>query len=113
MNDLMMRTADVANAIDWPQPWQQMASITEGAHWYLPLLGVDRRTRTRALAARCPAMSPNVADREACSPISDRQPAANISLYERHGFEVLGPPVRQLARDHADAAQAPEKIERR
>jgi GNAT superfamily N-acetyltransferase len=71
--------------------FQQMEqSHPEEPHWYLPVIGVDPSAQGRGLGeslmrhavARCH-------EEEALAYLESTNPR-NISLYERHGFEVLG-----------------------
>lgn len=59
-------------------------------HWYLPLIGVEpvRQGRGYGSALLCHALER--IDREGQSAYLESSNPANLTLYQRHGFEVVG-----------------------
>jgi ribosomal protein S18 acetylase RimI-like enzyme len=58
-------------------------------HWYLPLIGVDPDCQRRGYGAAL--LGPTLAqcDHEGVAAYLESSNPANLSLYQRHGFEVL------------------------
>jgi hypothetical protein len=91
LNDLMMRTADAATAIDGPQLMQQMAGYhPKEPHWYLPLLGVDPAHQNGGVGSMLLRHVTDRCDREGVLAYLESSNPRNIPLYERHGFEIVG-----------------------
>jgi len=91
MNDLMMRTADAATAIDGPQLMQQMATYhPREPHWYLPLLGVDPAHQNKGVGGALLRHVTDRCDRDGALAYLESSNPRNIPLYERHGFEIVG-----------------------
>ena len=91
LNDLMMRTADVATAIDGPQLMQQMASYhPKEPHWYLPLIGVDPAQQNKGVGGALLRHVTEICDREGVQAYLESSNPRNIPLYQRHGFEIVG-----------------------
>jgi ribosomal protein S18 acetylase RimI-like enzyme len=91
LNDLMMRTADAATAVDGPQLMQQMASHhPKEPHWYLPLLGVDPAHQNEGIGGALLRHVTDQCDRDGVLAYLESSNPRNIPLYERHGFEILG-----------------------
>jgi ribosomal protein S18 acetylase RimI-like enzyme len=91
LNDLMMRTADAATAIDGPQLMQQMASHhPKEPHWYLPLLGVDPAHQNKGVGSALLRHVTDRCDRDGVLAYLESSNPRNIPLYERHGFVILG-----------------------
>ena len=91
MNDLMMRTADAATAIDGPQLMQQMATYhPREPHWYLPLLGVDPAHQNKGVGGALLRHVTDRCDRDGVLAYLESSNPRNIPLYERHGFEIVG-----------------------
>jgi ribosomal protein S18 acetylase RimI-like enzyme len=59
-------------------------------HWYLPLIGVDPSCQRRGLGAALLRYGLAVCDQEASPAYLEATSPANVPLYERHGFEVMG-----------------------
>ena len=59
-------------------------------HWYLPLIGVDPAQQNRGIGAAL--LQPVLAqcDRDGIPAYLESSNPRNISLYERHGFEIVG-----------------------
>jgi GNAT superfamily N-acetyltransferase len=91
LNDLMMRTADAATAVDGPQLMQQMASHhPKEPHWYLPLLGVDPAHQNQGVGSALLRHVTDRCDRDGVLAYLESSNPRNIPLYERHGFVILG-----------------------
>ncbi len=74
-------------------------------HWYLPLIGVDPSQQGRGYGAALMQHALVRCDREKKLAYLESTNPRNISLYERHGFEVLGtiqvgtsPPISPMLR---------------
>jgi ribosomal protein S18 acetylase RimI-like enzyme len=74
-------------------------------HWYLPLIGVDPAKQGRGYGAALMRHAAQRFDRDGVVAYLESSNPRNISLYERHGFEVLGtirvgssPPVTPMLR---------------
>jgi ribosomal protein S18 acetylase RimI-like enzyme len=59
-------------------------------HWYLPLIGVDPARRGQGYGSQLLRHALAACDRDGTPAYLESSNAANIPLYERHGFEVLG-----------------------
>ncbi len=59
-------------------------------HWYLPLIGVDPARQGRGLGSALLAHALRECDRQHVAAYLESSNPANISLYERHGFEQIG-----------------------
>lgn len=74
--------------------------------WYLSLLGVDPPHQRRGWGAALLEPVLEACDREGVPAYLESSNAANVSLYERHGFRVLAtlsvdgtPPIRPMLRE--------------
>ena len=74
-----------------PAIFEQMAQYhpTE-PHWYLPLIGVDPAGQGQGLGGVLMRHATERCDREGLPAYLESSNPRNISLYERHGFEVVG-----------------------
>ncbi|MBC7901463.1 MAG: GNAT family N-acetyltransferase [Saprospiraceae bacterium] len=59
-------------------------------HWYLPLIGVDPSRQGEGIGAALMKHALNVCDRDGVIAYLESSNPRNVSLYERHGFEVTG-----------------------
>lgn len=59
-------------------------------HWYLPLIGVDPACQGRGLGGTLMRYATERCDRDGLPAYLESSNPRNISLYERHGFEVMG-----------------------
>lgn len=73
--------------------------------WYLPLIGVDPHHQGRGLGAELMKFALERCDAEGLPAYLESSNPANISLYERYGFEIMGriqeqssPPVHPMLR---------------
>jgi GNAT superfamily N-acetyltransferase len=62
----------------------------EEPHWYLPLIGVEPNAQGTGLGGALLRHAVAVCDREEATAYLESSNPRNISLYERHGFEVMG-----------------------
>lgn len=74
-------------------------------HWYLPLIGVDPHCQGRGLGAQLLRHTLALVDRDGLPAYLESTNPANISLYRRHGFEVVerievggAPPLHTMLR---------------
>lgn len=58
--------------------------------WYLPLIGVDPFQQNRGQGSILLAYVLKICDREAITAYLETSNPRNITLYERHGFEIIG-----------------------
>ena len=59
-------------------------------HWYLPLIGVDPAHQGKGYGSQLLRHALTACDRDGTPAYLESSNAANIPLYERHGFELLG-----------------------
>ena len=62
----------------------------EEAHWYLPMIGVEPHSQGKGLGGDLMSHAVSRCDREGMLAYLESSNPRNISLYLRHGFEVLG-----------------------
>ena len=62
----------------------------EEPHWYLPMIGVDTSQQGRGLGSALLAHRLRECDEQGLPAYLESSNPANISLYQRHGFEVIG-----------------------
>jgi ribosomal protein S18 acetylase RimI-like enzyme len=65
-------------------------SHPEEPHWYLPMIGVEPRVQQRGLGAELMRHALTRCDDEGTLAYLESSNPRNISLYLRHGFEVMG-----------------------
>lgn len=61
----------------------------DAPHWYLPLVGVDPAHRGKGYGSALLAHGLALADRDRLPVYLESSATANLTLYRRHGFEVL------------------------
>jgi GNAT superfamily N-acetyltransferase len=59
-------------------------------HWYLPMIGVDPAHQGAGVGSALMTETLRVVDRDGLIAYLESSNPKNISLYERHGFEVIG-----------------------
>lgn len=59
-------------------------------HWYLPMIGVDPQSQGTGVGSALMTEALKTVDREGLIAYLESSNPRNISLYERHGFEVIG-----------------------
>lgn len=76
---------------DMPGIFEQMEKFhpTE-PHWYLPLIGVDPVYQGAGLGSALMTEALKAVDRDGLIAYLESSNPRNISLYEHHGFEVIG-----------------------
>ena len=62
----------------------------EEPHWYLPLIGVDPVRQGRGYGAAMLRQALARVDRDGYAAYLESSNPANVPLYQRHGFEVVG-----------------------
>ena len=77
----------------------------DGSCWYLPFIGVDVSCQGRGLGSALMKHALKRCDQDGVQAYLESSNPANISLYERHGFQVMGridagsaPPVHPMIR---------------
>ncbi len=91
---------------DMPKIFEQMEKFHPSEpHWFLPLIGVDPAHQGAGVGSALMTEALQVIDRERAIAYLESSNPRNISLYERHGFEVIGeiqsgssPTVRPMLR---------------
>ena len=76
-------------------------------HWYLPLIGVDPMRQGKGYGSALLQYALRQCDKDRVAAYLESSNPANIPLYERHGFAVLGtiqvgssPPIVPMLRPH-------------
>ena len=59
-------------------------------HWYLPLIGVDPAQQNRGYGSMLMQHALAVCDRDQLPAYLESSNPRNITLYQRHGFEIVG-----------------------
>lgn len=59
-------------------------------HWYLPLIGVEPAQQRKGIGSMLMRQGLTLCDRDKTPAYLEATNPENISLYKRHGFEVLG-----------------------
>ncbi|MDW0157077.1 MAG: GNAT family N-acetyltransferase [Nitrososphaeraceae archaeon] len=76
---------------DGPEIFEKMSSYhPHEPHWYLPLLGVDPLHHGKGLGSALLQHALVMCDQDNKYAYLESSNPKNISLYERHGFELLG-----------------------
>ncbi|QEC51927.1 acetyltransferase (GNAT) family protein [Anseongella ginsenosidimutans] len=76
---------------DLPGIFEQMEKFhPTQRHWYLPMIGVDPAYQGAGLGTALMTEALKVVDRDGLIAYLESSNPKNISLYERHGFEVIG-----------------------
>lgn len=76
---------------DMPKIFEQMQKFhpTE-PHWYLPMIGVDPAHQGAGIGSALMTEALKAVDRDGLIAYLESSNPKNVSLYERHGFEVIG-----------------------
>jgi ribosomal protein S18 acetylase RimI-like enzyme len=81
----------------------------DGPHWYLPLIGVDPARQRSGLGSALMEHALRQCDRDRLPAYLESTNPANLPLYQRHGFRVLGtirvadvPPIFPMLRSRRD-----------
>jgi ribosomal protein S18 acetylase RimI-like enzyme len=74
-------------------------------HWHLPLIGVEPSEHRRGLGSALLRHGLEICDEQRVPAYLESSNLENISLYQRHGFEILGiievdscPPITPMLR---------------
>lgn len=71
--------------------FEQMSAFhPEEPHWYLPLIGVDPTEQNKGYGSMLMQHALAICDREGKPAYLESSNPRNITLYQRHGFEVVG-----------------------
>jgi ribosomal protein S18 acetylase RimI-like enzyme len=88
---LIERTVAAEDRDDMFAVFEQMGSYHPSEpHWYLPLIGVDPGQQRKGYGSELMRHALAACDRDGTPAYLESSNPANIPLYERHGFEVLG-----------------------
>jgi ribosomal protein S18 acetylase RimI-like enzyme len=91
MNAIMAAAVPAEVLPDLAGVFEQMAGFhPHEPHWYLPLIGVDPALQGRGYGAALMRHAVQRFDAEGVLAYLESSNPRNISLYERHGFEILG-----------------------
>ena len=91
LGEVLERTVSASIRGDLFAVFEQMAKYHPSEpHWYLPLIGVDPAHQGQGYGAALMTYALQQCDREHSPAYLESTNPRNISLYERHGFEVLG-----------------------
>jgi GNAT superfamily N-acetyltransferase len=83
--------ADASTKEDMPKIFEQMQKFRPAKpHWYLPMIGVDPAHQGAGLGAALMTEGLKAVDRDGLIAYLESSNPRNVSLYERHGFEVIG-----------------------
>jgi GNAT superfamily N-acetyltransferase len=76
---------------DMPGIFEQMQKFhpTE-PHWYLPMIGVDPAHQGAGIGSALMTEALKAVDRDGLIAYLESSNPKNVSLYERHGFEIIG-----------------------
>ena len=91
LNALLQRSASEQTLRDLLAVFEQMRGYHPSEpHWYLPLIGVDPFQQGKGLGSALMRHALARCDGEGKAAFLESSNPKNISLYERHGFELLG-----------------------
>jgi GNAT superfamily N-acetyltransferase len=116
VTDLIQRTIPEREQASLFAVFDQMGSYhPDEPHWHLPLIGVDPPQQRKGFGSVLLAHMLRFCDRDGTPAYLESWNPANIPLYQRHGFEVLGtiqvggsPPITPMLRrscEHRDSRQ--------
>jgi ribosomal protein S18 acetylase RimI-like enzyme len=89
--ELLRNTGSNEAKKDGPEIFEKMNGYHPNKpHWYLPLLGVDPLHHSKGLGSALLQHALNICDQDNKYAYLESSNPRNISLYERHGFELLG-----------------------
>lgn len=91
IESVLLRTVDEAKHAAVGEMLEKMDEFhPEEPHWYLAVIGVDSAQQGRGLGAQLMDGGLARCDEEGLIAYLESSNPANISLYQRHGFEVVG-----------------------
>ncbi len=89
--DLLGRTVPERIREDAFGVFEQMGNYRPNEpHWYLPLMGVDAPFQNQGYGSAMLRRALAVCDRDSLPAYLESSNARNVTLYERHGFRVIG-----------------------
>jgi ribosomal protein S18 acetylase RimI-like enzyme len=106
LGEIVLTTVSASIRNDVLSVFEQMATYhPTGPHWYLPLIGVDPAYQGNGHGDALMKYALQRCDRDHMPAYLESTNPRNISLYRRHGFEVLGtiragssPPIVPMVR---------------
>jgi len=91
LEKVFRNTARPENMDDLLATFEQMEQAhPEEPHWYLPMIGVEPNAQGRGLGGAMMRHAVARCDHEGALAYLESSNPRNITLYERHGFEVMG-----------------------
>ena len=91
MMAIMHTTSSKEAQSDGPEIFEKMSSFHPNEpHWYLPILGVDPLYHGKGFGTALMEHATTIFDKENTLAYLESSNERNISLYKRHGFELLG-----------------------
>jgi ribosomal protein S18 acetylase RimI-like enzyme len=91
MMDLFLENVEGSIRVVAESLFAQMAEFhPEEPHWYLSLMGVDPVCRGQGYGSSLLSHALSVCDKDRLPAYLESTSPANLSLYERHGFQILG-----------------------
>jgi len=91
VGDVLERTASESIRGDLFAIFEEMEQYHPAEpHWYLPLIGVDPAYQRRGYGGALMKHALEQCDRDSAPAYLESTNPMNVSLYKRHGFEVLG-----------------------
>jgi GNAT superfamily N-acetyltransferase len=91
METLVEQTVSERARADLLSIFDQMSSYhPDEAHWYLPLMGVDGPHQGQGYGSALLRHTLDACDRNQIPAYLESSNPRNISLYQRHGFELIG-----------------------
>ena len=90
MGEVMENAIEAATREDLHALFEQGAKYhPDGEYWFLPLIGVDPACQGRGYGSALLAHALQQCDEQQLPAYLDSSNPRNISLYQRHGFEIL------------------------
>ena len=91
MMEILQRTGSEEAKRIGPEVFEKMGTFHPNKpHWYLPLLGVDPLYHGKGAGTALMEHATAIFDNENILAYLESSNERNISLYKRHGFEILG-----------------------
>lgn len=91
MTAMMQTTSSKEAQMDGPELFEKMSSFhPHEPHWYLPMLGVDPVYHGKGFGTALMDHATGMFDKENILAYLESSNERNISLYKRHGFELMG-----------------------
>lgn len=88
---ILQTTSSDEAKTDGPEVFEKMSSFHPNEpHWYLPILGIDPLYHGKGLGSALMEYSTALFDKENILAYLESSNEKNITLYKRHGFELLG-----------------------